>query len=110
MVMVGQHRRLQQPLTWGRRERLAVIAVVVALLLGGAVVAVLAISSSGSSSNAGCVQVTAPSTLGAVVVHSCGQDARNLCRQGGSSGVPVRALRSECARLRYPFGSAAAPA
>ena len=105
MVMVGQHRRLQQPLRWGRRERWAVIAVVVVLILGAAAVAVYAVTSGGGASNAGCVQVTVPSTLGGAVVHSCGPDARSLCRQGAASGVPAGPLRSECARLGYAFGS-----
>lgn len=110
MVMVGQQRRLEQPLRWGRRERWAVFAIVAALILGAAVVVVYAITSSGGSSKAGCVEVTVPSTLGAAVVHSCGQDARNLCRQGTKSQVPVDALRAECARLHYAFGSPAQPA
>jgi hypothetical protein len=109
MVMVGQQRRLAQPLSWGRRERWAVIAIAAALVLGAAAVGIYALTATGVST-AGCVQLTTPSTTGAAQVRSCGQDGRNLCLAGARAGLPVTALRAECRRLRYRFGPVSARA
>jgi hypothetical protein len=107
MVMVGQQRRLEQPLSWGRRERWAVIAIAASLVLAAVAVGIYALTATGSST-AGCVELTTPSTTGSAVVRSCGQDGRDLCRAGVRAGLPVTALRGECRRLRYPFGPVSA--
>jgi hypothetical protein len=81
MVMVGQQKRLAQPMRPGRREvwllaTLAALCVAAAIAL--AVVALVG-GDQNSTSHAGCVNVTIPSTTGGATLHACGQKARSWC-------------------------------
>jgi hypothetical protein len=103
MVMHEQSRRLSEPLRWTRAGRLAVI--VVAVLLVGGTAAILA--SGGTKKLApGCIEVTFPSTLGAAVVHPCGERAREVCAHPAENpGLAEHgALREACRRARLPYG------
>jgi hypothetical protein len=109
MVMVGQSKRLAEPLRWGRRERLALVALLAALVVAVVVVAVLALSSpSQGNESEGCIDVTFASTLGGAKQHACGAQAKLACATGlGRSQSFLSALRVECARAGYRFGAAA---
>ena len=103
--MVGQQRRLAQPLTWGTRERWAVGAAVAALCAG--VVALVLVAALGGHSGRGCIDATFASYTGAATEHACGAQARAACSQGPGaySGTAGQALATACRRAGY----AAAP-
>ena len=76
----------------------------VALVAVAAVVAVLvfAIHHGRSSSRSGCIDVTAPSTMGGVNIHACGRDAARLCgSEGAGRGADLRHIRAACRRAGY---------
>jgi hypothetical protein len=103
MVMVGHSKRLAQPLRWGRRERIAVVAVAVLAVLGLVAVGVAALASGGARAPAaGCVSTTASSYTGGVTVRVCGAGARELCASRTRVG-DVGALRAQCLRGGYAF-------
>jgi hypothetical protein len=101
MVMVGQQRRLAQPLTWGRRERWAVGSAVAALCAG--VIALVLVATLGGRSSAGCVDATFASYTGAATLHACGAQARAACSQdaGTYGGAAGQALEAACRRAGY---------
>ena len=101
MVMVGQQRRLAQPLRWGRRERWAV-GVAGALALAGVAALILALALGGSS-NKGCVQASFASTTGGTIVRYCGARARAVCRQvtPAAADSATQALLDGCRRAGY---------
>lgn len=104
MVMVGQHRRLAQPLRWTRAGRVFVLLAGV-LTLAAIIALVIAITSSSNPAKRGCISVTFASTVGGATVQSCGHRARAACeapRQSSFSG-DLQALRSACARAGLPF-------
>jgi hypothetical protein len=69
-----------QPLTRRGKRALAVIGGIVAVVVAG-VVSWAAISPGGyGSSRAGCVTVTAPSSMGGELLHACGAPAKAMCR------------------------------
>jgi hypothetical protein len=101
MIMIGQSRRLQQPLRWGRRERLVVatvLAVAVAALIGLGVYAL----TSGAPARRDCVSVTFASSVGGAELHGCGERARKICASGAFPGI-AEELRVACARAGFPF-------
>lgn len=104
MVMVGQHRRLSEPLRWTRRTRIAALAAAISLLAAIAVAIALAVANA-RPQRAGCIEVTFASTLGGAVTHACGGRAREICAAPAQSPALVAhgALREACreARLRY---------
>lgn len=105
MVMVGQHRRLSEPLRWTKRSRIAVLATVATLL--AAVVAVIVVGLlNASPRRAGCIEVTFASTLGGAVVHQCGQRAAGTCANPDEDpGLAAGgALKEACERARLPYG------
>jgi hypothetical protein len=101
MIMIGQSRRLSQPLRWGRRERVAVVAVLTATVLALAALGVYALTS-GSRARTDCITVTFASTVGAAQVHACGERARRTCASGAFPGITGE-LRAACARAGFPF-------
>jgi hypothetical protein len=110
MVMVGQHRRLSEPLHWTRGAKIAVIGAGTTML--AAIVAVVLVAAANAPRHrAGCIEVTFASTLGGAIVHQCGQRARSTCeRPAENPGLAAHgALKEACerARLRYGTGSKA---
>jgi hypothetical protein len=101
MVMVGQQRRLAQPLRWGPRERWAV-GVAVAVLCAG-VIALLLVAALGGRSDAGCIDATFAGYTGAATLHACGPQARAACTQGPPAyvGTAGHALAAACRRAGY---------
>jgi hypothetical protein len=102
MVMVGQHKRLAEPMSGRQKRGLAIALVVLALAIaGGTVYAVTSNDSFGTSHN-GCVSLTIASSLGAAVIHKCGSDAKALCAAAQTASDPVsRALRPQCVLAGY---------
>ena len=101
MIMIGQSRRLQQPLRWSRRERVAVatlLAVAVAALVGLGVYAL----TSGSPARRDCVSVTFASSVGGAELHGCGERARRICASGDFPGIADE-LRAACTRAGFQF-------
>jgi hypothetical protein len=101
MIMIGHSRRLQQPLRWGRRERIvvaAVLAVTLAAVIGLGAYAL----TGGAPARRDCVSVTFPSTLGGAQLEGCGERARRICASGDFRGI-AQELRAACARAGFPF-------
>jgi hypothetical protein len=107
MVMQEQSRRLSQPLRWTRAGRLAVLGAAALMLAALAVVAVLA--STTGSRQAGCIEVTYASSLGAALMHPCGAHAREACAQPGQypAAAAHGALREACRQAGLPYGRSA---
>ena len=82
----------------------SVLACVVALGL----VTVIAIASTAQKSTRTCINVTAPSFIGAEVVSGCGAEARGICRSAANSGKYNQALAqtiaAECRKVGIPVG------
>jgi hypothetical protein len=106
MIMIGQSRRLQQPLRWGRRERLAVVAALAAALLALAALGVYALTRPARARD--CVSVTFASTTGAAQVEGCGARARAICASGAFPGI-ANELRTACAHAGFAFRPAVSP-
>lgn len=104
--MVGQHKRLSEPLRWTRTGRIATFAVAVALA-GASIAAVLVLLLASSTPPAGCIEVPFPSTLGASVAHACGARARSICASPAQSPALVAhgALRQACRQAGLPYGA-----
>ena len=94
MPVEGQWSRVNNPLPARDRRVLAIAAVVVALAAIGGVVAAIVHS---SSSHAGCISVTIPSTMGGAVQWHCGADAKTYCRDNPKLASVV----AQCRRLGY---------
>ncbi len=107
MVMIGQHRRLSEPLRWTRRTKIAAIGAAFGLLAAIAAAVALALVNA-HPRRAGCIEVTFASTLGGAVTHACGAHARELCATPNESPALAAggALREACreAKLRYGGG------
>jgi hypothetical protein len=101
MIMVGQSKRLSEPLSWGRRERVVVAVLSACLLLAAVGLGAYALSS-GSRARADCVNVTFASTLGGATVHACGAHARHVCASGAFAGIGQE-LRAACRRAGFPY-------
>lgn len=109
MVMIGQHKRLSEPLRWTRGARIAVaLAGVVAAAAVAAVIAVASLNA--PRHRAGCIEMTFPSTLGGASMHVCGSRARRMCAfPGENPGLAAHeVLREACERERLPYGTAPA--
>lgn len=78
MIMEARAKRLSTPLQWGRREKAAVASLLVVLVAALIALGAYALTS-GSPARKDCVEAFAPSTLGAVRLHGCGGQARQLC-------------------------------
>jgi hypothetical protein len=92
--------RVNAPLRPRDRRFLAIFAVVVVLGITGGLVAYF--TRSPGPSNAGCVVVTVPSTMGGAVLRNCGRAARDFCREHST----VANAAELCARLGYRTGGA----
>jgi hypothetical protein len=101
MIMIGQSKRLSEPLRWGRRETSAVAVLIAFLLLAAAGLGAYALTS-GSPARSDCVEVTFASTLGGATIHACGVHARHVCASGAFRGIEPE-LRAACRRAGFPY-------
>jgi hypothetical protein len=69
----------------GDKRRLAVIGLAVALILAGVAAWSAVRPGSYGQSRAGCVTVTIPSSTGGALMHGCGDNARDMCRNAFAS-------------------------
>ena len=93
MVMVGQAKRLSEPVGWGRREWRILAAIVAVILVGSVIGAIVA--SGGRASTKGCVVVTGASTTGAAALTECGAQAREWCATALAPGAPTTTFTSQ---------------
>ena len=91
----GQWRRAEAPLS--RRDKRLLAATAVVAVAVAAVGAVYAAHPSGRS-DAGCVVVRLPSTMGGTEVRNCGAAAHTFCRLEGKVDTTVAAA---CRRAGY---------
>ncbi|HUO73852.1 MAG TPA: hypothetical protein VMU39_23975 [Solirubrobacteraceae bacterium] len=74
-----------------------------------ALIVVIAIASSEQKSTRTCINVTAPSFIGAEQVRGCGAQAREICRSAAQQGTYNQALAAtiaaECRKVGLPVGS-----
>jgi hypothetical protein len=101
MIMQGQSRRLSEPLSWGRRERLAVGALLAVVVLAAAGLGAFALTS-GAPARKDCIDVTFASTLGGAEIQGCGGHARRICASGQFRGI-ARELRAACLRAGFAY-------
>jgi hypothetical protein len=101
MIMIGQSRRLSEPLRWGRREKALVALLATCVVLAAAGLGAYALTS-GSPARSDCVEVTFASTLGGATFHACGAQARHVCATGAFRGVEPE-LRAACRRAGFPY-------
>jgi hypothetical protein len=104
MIMQEQSRRLSQPLRWGRREKTVVAVLLSCVLLALAGLGAYALTS-GAPARKDCISLTFASTLGAAVIHACGEPARRLCAEPNPSRQIAGELREDCRRLGFPFAT-----
>lgn len=93
MPVEGQARR---PLSRRDKGFLAAIGCLGALAIGGAVFAFA--DHKPGPSNAGCVVVTVPSTMGGASVRYCGAAARRFCARQGQLSA---AIAAECRKQGF---------
>jgi hypothetical protein len=103
MIMIGQSRRLSQPLRWGRRERAVVAALLACVALAVVGLGAYALTS-GAPARRDCIEVTFASTLGGASEHACGAQARTVCASPGAFRSAAAELRAACRRAGFPFG------
>jgi len=104
MPLEGHWQRQQTPLRLrASRRELRALGLVSGLLVLAAIVVVWAVVARGDARpGAGCIDATAPSTMGAGTLHACGQAAAELCRwQRGRDDPSGRAIRASCRRAGY---------
>jgi hypothetical protein len=87
----GQWSRVNNPLPARDRRVLTISACVLVLVVVGAIVAYLA---QPSQSNAGCIRVTIPSTMGGATQRHCGADAKRFCLEGSTLATAVEQCRA----------------
>jgi hypothetical protein len=106
VILIGQEKRLREPLAIGPRARrgLAVGGVLVALGAAGGIVAL--VSSGDSAPPAGCVRIPVASTTGGGRVQECGADGRALCAHPSAASFSIELLRSACRQAGDPLGPA----
>jgi hypothetical protein len=102
MIMENRHRRLSEPLQWGRREKTAMAVVVSCVVVALVALGAYALTS-GAPARRDCVSVTFASTLGAAQLHACGSRARRMCASGAGPGIEKQ-LRVACRRAGFPYG------
>lgn len=95
MPVEGQWQRLSTPLS--RRDRRLISAMAVAAALAAAAVVFFAVRGSGTS-NAGCVVVDLPSTMGGAHLSRCGAEAHAFCR---SEAPRDRVVADACRRQGF---------
>jgi hypothetical protein len=85
-----------------RRERRVVVAVTVVLLIAVVVALALGVRGGSSRAEAGCIDVTVPSTMGGATVHTCGPTAARWClSHEARTGPAAGAAAAECRRAGY---------
>jgi hypothetical protein len=94
----GHWERQQTPLRrLGRRERRLLQAFAGLLVAATIAIALFAALHKDAPVPAGCIQVTAPSTLGAAIYRECGAAAVRWCREeAGRSDPLARAVEARC--------------
>jgi hypothetical protein len=104
MVMVGQNRRLREPLRWTKAGKASVAAAAV-LVIAAAIALVVAVSVGSKGLAKGCIAVTFPSTLGGATVQECGASAKRDCASPRSSDLSgsLEALKAACEDARLPY-------
>ncbi len=104
--MVGQQKRLSEPLRWTRGSKIALGGAIACMLAAIAAVIIVA-SANAPKHRAGCIEVTFPSTLGAAVSHACGAKARQMCAQPAENpGLAAHGLlHAACRQAGLPYGS-----
>jgi hypothetical protein len=102
MIMEARAKRLSTPLQWGRREKTAVGVLVATVLLALVALGAYALTS-GSPARKDCVEAIAPSTVGAVRIHACGNNARRVCATAGSYKGIADALGKSCRHAGLPY-------
>lgn len=103
MIMEARAKRLSTPLQWGRREKTAVASLLAVLLAALIALGAYALTS-GSPARKDCVEAFAPSTLGAVRLHGCGAQGRQLCstaRHYNDKALAAK-LGESCRRAGFP--------
>ncbi len=100
--MVGQHKRLAEPMSRRQKRGLAIsLAVLLLAVVGATAFAIASHDSFGTSGN-GCVSLTVASSLGGAELHQCGRAARALCEAAQTANDPVsRELRPQCVLAGY---------
>jgi hypothetical protein len=105
MPLEGQWARQHTPIrSLPQRSRRTLVLVAAILAVATAVTLGFTLAHSDASS-AGCIDVTVPSTMGAGVIHACGDKAERTCRGqlGRSDSDPfARATHAQCRRAGYP--------
>jgi hypothetical protein len=107
MIMVGQSKRLSQPLSWGRREKAVAATLLSCVLLAAIGLGAYALTS-GAPARSDCVNVTFASTLGGATVHACWAHARHVCASGAFRGIGQE-LRAACRRAGFPYVGTGTP-
>lgn len=105
MVMVGQHKRLSEPLRWTRGSKIA-LASALACALAAIVAVIIVASANAPKHRAGCIEVTFASTLGAAFAHACGAKARQMCAEPSQNpGLAAHdVLEQACSKAGLPYG------
>jgi hypothetical protein len=105
MILVGQEKRLTEPVTSTGAERRAIKLFAAALVVVCLAAVAVAVERSHRQTSAGCVTVTVPSYTGAVSSQECGARAAAWCRAAYASAAGdalARALRDACRRQGHP--------
>jgi hypothetical protein len=102
--MVGQQKRLSEPLRWTRGARIAV-SCAAATLIAAVLAVVLIASANAPRHRAGCIEITFASTLGAAFQHACGAKARAMCADPAENpGLAAHgALKAACRQAGLPY-------
>lgn len=104
--MVGQHKRLSEPLRWTRGSKIALASAIACMV--AAVIAVIVVASANAPKRgAGCFELTFPSTLGAAFTHACGVKARQMCADPSQNpGLAAHGvLQAACRKAGLPYGA-----
>ncbi|MHB8233535.1 MAG: hypothetical protein ACYDHT_02675 [Solirubrobacteraceae bacterium] len=102
MIMEAREKRLSTPLQWGRREKTAVAALLTVVVLAAVALGAYALTS-GAPARADCVEAIAPSTLGGVRIHACGNRARQVCATAGTYKGIADMLDESCRKAGLPY-------
>ncbi len=101
----GHAETLRARRTFTTREKW-ILSTVLACVAALAVAVVIAIASSDQKSTATCINVTAPSFIGAEKVSGCGQQAREICSSAANQGTYnqafAKAIAAECRKVGIP--------
>jgi hypothetical protein len=103
--MIGQSKRLREPLSRRQRRLLAVLgASLVAAILALVAYGALAGESQVASGN-GCVSVVIPGPTGGAELRKCGAAAETWCRaEAQRHGLVAQLVTPQCRLAGYRFG------